>query len=67
MSLAVEWAHDALSDIARLDRRTRERIRQAIYRLAETEYSDVVRLKGKRGELRLRVDDWRVRLMIDQT
>jgi mRNA interferase RelE/StbE len=37
---------------------------EAIYRYAETEHGDVVRLRGIDNEFRLRVGDWRVRFRI---
>jgi len=41
------------------------RVRQAIYRLAETGYGDVKRLRGYEQERRLRVGQWRVRFIFD--
>jgi mRNA interferase RelE/StbE len=60
MPREVEWADDSERDLRRLDRRTRERIRQAVYRLATDGYGDVKKLQGRPGEWRLRVGDWRV-------
>lgn len=60
MSWQPKWTDDALDDIKRLDRRTRERIVKAIERLAETGHGDVERLQGNEPVLRLRVGRWRV-------
>ena len=61
MSWRVEWREEALRDLRRLDRRTRERIFNAGGRLAETGYGDVRELEGRNPpEWRLRVGDWRV-------
>ena len=59
MPREVEWADDSERDLRRLDQRTRERIRQAVYRLADG-YGDVKRLQGRPDEWRLRVGDWRI-------
>lgn len=44
MSLRIEWTPAAERDIRRLDRVTRERIRQAVSRFAASGYGDVARL-----------------------
>ena len=44
----------------RLDRRTRERVLRVLDRLAEMEYGDVRRVRGRDLMWRLRVGDWRV-------
>lgn len=67
MPRALEWAPAAERDVRRLDHQTRERIRQAVYRLADTGLGDVVRLRGVAREWRLRVGDWRVRFTEDPT
>jgi mRNA interferase RelE/StbE len=46
-------------------RKTAMRIFTAIQRFAETGVGDVKELKGKSGELRLRVGDYRVRFTND--
>ena len=67
MTLKVHWTDRALKDVARLDRRTRERIVTAIERLAESGQGDVRRLQGTREEiLRLRIGDWRLLFSEDQ-
>lgn len=65
MSRRVEWTEPAAKDIERLDRQARERIRQAVYRLADTGHGDVNRLTAKGKELRLKVGPWRVRFEHD--
>ena len=61
----LEWTDRALRDAERLDRRTRERILAALERLAATNYGDVERLHGRDREWRLRMGQWRVRLIFD--
>jgi mRNA interferase RelE/StbE len=59
----VIWLEPASADlaaIARQDRRTAERIVDAVNRLAEHNVGDVRKLAGGIGEYRLRVGDWRV-------
>ena len=65
MSREVEWSPASSDDLERLDRRTQERIRQAVYRLAETNQGDVQRLHGREREWRLRVGQWRIRFAFD--
>lgn len=67
MSRALEWTPAAERDLRRLDSQVRERIRQAVYRLADTGQRDVVRLHGQTREWRLRVGDWRIRFTEDPT
>jgi len=61
LTLKVHWTDRALKDVARLDRRTRERIVTAVERLAESGRGDIRRLQGAREEIfRLRIGDWRL-------
>lgn len=63
MNRQVIWRERALDDlagIARRDRRTVQRIVDAVNRLAEHNLGDVRKLAGTAGEYRLRVGDWRV-------
>ena len=63
MNRQVIWLERALADlaaIARQDRRTAQRIVDAVNRLAEHNAGDVRKLAGGTGEYRLRVGDWRV-------
>jgi mRNA-degrading endonuclease RelE of RelBE toxin-antitoxin system len=59
MSRALEWTPTAERDLRRLNPQVRERIRQAVYRLADTGHGDVVKVQGVVREWRLRVGDWR--------
>ena len=61
----ISWTRDAATDIERLDRRTRERVRRALYRLDETGHGDVKRLRGYEDEYRLRVGRLRVRFTFE--
>lgn len=63
MPKPVEYSRDALGTLARIDRKTAERIVEKIEQLAVDPASlanNVRRLKGGRGMMRLRVGDWRV-------
>ncbi|MCX6020163.1 MAG: type II toxin-antitoxin system RelE/ParE family toxin [Chloroflexi bacterium] len=60
MTWEVTWDDEALDDLDRLDRRTRERIIAAVERLAAEDYGNVKRLHGLHADFRLRVGDWRV-------
>ena len=57
----VEWTHEAVKDMRRLDRKTRARVLRAIGRLAATGQGDVSSLKPPLEDRRLRVGEWRVR------
>lgn len=59
----ISWDAEAGKELARLDRRTQERIVEAVERLAATERGDVKRLRVSE-ELRLRVGPWRVRYVL---
>jgi mRNA interferase RelE/StbE len=61
----LEWRERAIQDTERLNRRNRERIVSAVERLAEFNLGDVIPLRGRTGELRLRVGQWRVLFMYD--
>ena len=56
----VRWSGPALRDMRRLDQTTARRIRQTINRYAGTEYGDVISMRGRDREWRLRVGQWRV-------
>ena len=59
------WTPRAEADLTRLDRPVRDRITAAVRRFAETEQGDVRHLRGQGSEHRLRVGDWRVRILLD--
>ena len=65
MTWRIDWASAAVRDLRRMDRQIAERVRAAVRRLAETGYGDVIRLTATEPEWRLRVGDWRVRLVYD--
>ncbi len=65
MTRGIVWSSAAIADIRRLDRQIQERVRQALYRLADNGQGDVRRLQGIDDEWRLRVGDWRVRFRFD--
>ena len=57
----IAWSEAARADVRRIDQKTAMRIFTAIHRFAKSGAGDVKELKGKPGELRLRVGDYRVR------
>lgn len=65
MSLTVTWARSSVKDLRRLDTGTRQRVRAAVRRYAESGHGDVKRLQDMVEEYRLRVGDWRVRFTLD--
>ena len=67
MSRWVEWTGPALDDLARLDRRAQDRIREAVRRFAETGRGDIRKLSGREEEWRLRVGPWRVMFTFAET
>ena len=57
-----ELTAKAMRDLRRVDGPTRQRIFEALERLAEDPLSgDVRKIRGARSEWRLRMGDWRVR------
>jgi mRNA interferase RelE/StbE len=65
----VTWqvivAPRAQKDLDALDPPVARRVLDALERLAENQRGRLKRLQGTHEELRLRVGDWRVRLMLD--
>ncbi|MDA1190814.1 MAG: type II toxin-antitoxin system RelE/ParE family toxin [Candidatus Poribacteria bacterium] len=54
------WDRPAQRDLRRLDATTRERVFDAMRRLAQTGEGDLKRLTDRTNRYRLRVGDWRV-------
>ena len=67
MTLKVIVSDAARKELGRMDRAVAARVLNAVYRYANTGYGDVKAMKGKPGEYRLRVGDWRVRFALDPT
>lgn len=68
MSRSVVWddhAGDDMRKLARGNPAMARRVGAAVARLAETGQGDLLKLQGTSGERRLRVGDWRVRLLLD--
>ena len=64
--MRIEWQPRALKDLGRLDRGAQKRVLDALERLATTGEGDIRRLVDvDPPEYRLRVGDWRIRLMLD--
>jgi mRNA interferase RelE/StbE len=58
----VEWTETARKGLAKLDRDSARRIKQAVERFAQTSSGDMKKLQGiDPPEYRLRVGDYRVR------
>jgi mRNA-degrading endonuclease RelE of RelBE toxin-antitoxin system len=62
MNVETIIAPAARRDLRRLDRQVAQRVLREIREYAETGHGDIARLQGSE-ELRLRVGDWRVRLL----
>jgi mRNA interferase RelE/StbE len=58
--MSVDFSPAAQSDLQGLDAQYQERVIEAIERFATTGHGDVQKLRGRKGEYRLRVGDWRV-------
>ena len=65
MRREIEFSRRALDDLDDLDSQLRERVIVALHRFAETGQGDLIKLRGRDNEWRLRVGNWRVRLEID--
>ena len=66
MRWSVEWRRRALADLAALEPQTRQRVGDAIARMAADGRRDGLRkLQNRNDEWRLRVGDWRVILTFD--
>ena len=66
MSWLIQWSRSAIKDMQKLDKPVKSRIWDSLNSLAEQpQLSDIKKLKGKTGEYRLRVGDWRVRFRAD--
>lgn len=61
----IVFTPSARADVRRIDRETAMRILTALDRFARTGEGDVKKLQGETEELRLRVGDYRVRLIED--
>ncbi len=61
----LAYSARAERDIEALDTPVARRIIQALERLAATHRGQMKQLRGTENELRLRVGDWRVRLILD--
>lgn len=66
MPRQIELAPSAEKDLARIPKQDREAIIRAIDRLADDPGTvDILKLRGKEAEWRLRVGHWRVRFTFD--
>ena len=61
MRYEIEWSHETLKDIRRLDKPLIARIARAIEAFAETGRGDVKCLTNADGAYRFRIGEWRVR------
>lgn len=68
MTRRVEWTRGSLKALARLDRKLQQRIVDAVQAFTQRGAGDVRRyIEGEKGELAIRVGEWRVFVMVDQT
>src|SRR5690606_26994704 len=67
VSLRIEWRRSASKACEDLDPLTRARILEAVEQFAATGHGDGKRLRNRNGECRLRVGDWRVIFLPDQS
>ena len=66
MNWHIQWSRNAINDMQKLDRPLKNRIWDSLNRMVkQPQLSDIKKLKGKTGEYRLRVGDWRVRFRVD--
>jgi len=66
MNWHIQWSRNAIKDMQKLDRPLKNRIWDSLNRMVkQPQLSDIKKLKGKTGEYRLRVGDWRVRFRVD--
>ena len=65
MRWQLRWAPRAEADLAAMERRTRDRVLAALERMAETGHGDVVKMRGRDREWRLRVGVYRIRLTFE--
>ncbi len=66
MNWHIEWSRNAIKDIQKLDKLLKKRIWESLDNMAkQPQFADIKKLKGKSGEYRLRVGEWRVRFRAD--
>ena len=63
--IAVVWSKRSRDDLRGLPADVQRRVIDAMVRYAGTRHGDVTALKGRPGEYRLRVGDWRVLFALD--
>ncbi len=61
----MTWTEQARKDLRRLPRDVAARIVEAVSRWGEGHPTDVRKLRGYENQVRVRVGDWRVRLLIE--
>ncbi len=66
MNWHIQWSRNAIKDMQKFDKPLKNRIWDSLNSMAkQPQLSDIKILKGKTGEYRLRVGDWRVRFHVD--
>ncbi|MBI4339530.1 MAG: type II toxin-antitoxin system RelE/ParE family toxin [Chloroflexi bacterium] len=65
--MQISLSDQARKDLRALDPPVARRITRAIERFGTTNTGDLKRLKGQGGEYRLRVGDWRVRFVFQDS
>lgn len=67
MTYRVQFREGIERETRGIPTRDLQQILAAVRRYAETGYGNVKAMKGKPGQYRLRVGDWRVRFALDPT
>ena len=67
MTYTVQFRHGIERETRGIPARELQQILAAIRRYSETGHGNVSAMKGKPGQYRLRVGDWRVRFAIDHS
>ncbi len=66
MNWHIKWSNKAIKETKILDKTTKDRIWTALDNLlSQPQTVDLKKIKGKTAEYRLRVGEWRVRLIVD--
>lgn len=66
MNWRIQWSKSAIRDIKKLNEPDKSRIWETLEKLIkQPQQADIKKLKGKAGEYRLRVGEWRIRFRAD--
>ncbi len=66
MNWRIQWSKSAIRDMKKVNEPDKSRIWETLEKLIEQpQQADIKKLKGKAGEYRLRVGEWRIRFRAD--